>query len=87
MKLEKYQKKMHCCGIYHSLVYVVLIRWRGGDINTRNEYVRRLLTPNKEIIFKRTVAVISADEMGASRYKFPGPGGAAACTGPDYLAR
>jgi hypothetical protein len=48
--------------------------------------VRRLLTPNKEIVFEKALAGISADEMGRSRYKFSGPGGAEGCSGPDYLA-
>jgi hypothetical protein len=48
--------------------------------------VRRLLTPNKEVVFETTLAVISADEMGESRYKFPGTGGAQGCPGPDYFA-
>ena len=48
--------------------------------------MQRLLTPNKEVVFETTLAVISADEMGESRYKFPGPYGAEGCPGPDYLA-
>ena len=48
--------------------------------------MRRLLTPNTEEVFETALAGISADEMGGSRYKFPGPGGAEGCSGPDYLA-
>ena len=46
----------------------------------------QLLLTNKEVIFETALAIISADEMGGSRYKFPGPGGAEGGPGPDYLA-
>jgi hypothetical protein len=48
--------------------------------------VRRVLNPNKEVIFETALAAISADELGGSRYIFAGPGGVEGGPGPDYLA-